>query len=99
MIARIWRGAVPLSKAEKYLHLMNTIALPEYRATQGNRGAWCLHHTELNQLHIQMLTFWEDVESIKRFAGEDYTKAKYYDFDPDYLIEMEPLVQHYAVSA
>jgi len=46
-----------------------------------------------------MLTFWEDEESIKRFAGEDYTKAKYYDFDPDYLIEMEPLDQHYEISA
>jgi hypothetical protein len=99
MIARIWHGAVPLSKAEKYLALMNTIALPEYRATQGNRGAWCLHRTESDQLHIQMFTFWEDVESIRRFAGEDYAKAKYYDFDPDYLIEMEPFVQHYEVSA
>ena len=46
MIARIWHGAVPLSNAEKYLALMNTIALPEYRSTQGNRGAWCLHRTE-----------------------------------------------------
>jgi hypothetical protein len=29
------------------------------------------------------------------FAGDDYTRARYYDFDSDYLIEMEPHVRHY----
>ena len=44
-----------------------------------------------------MLTFWEDAEAIKRFAGDDYSLAKYYDFDSDYLIEMEARVRHYEV--
>jgi hypothetical protein len=44
-----------------------------------------------------MLTFWEDTEAIKRFAGDDYSMAKYYDFDSDYLIEMEARVRHYEI--
>jgi hypothetical protein len=44
-----------------------------------------------------MLTFWEDVAAIKRFAGEDYHVAKYYDFDRSFLIELEPYVRHYAM--
>jgi hypothetical protein len=43
-----------------------------------------------------MLTFWDDVDAVKRFAGEDYETAKYYDFDRSFLIEMEPKVLHYA---
>ena len=78
---------------------MQTVALPEYQATQGNRGAWCLHRTEKDLTHFQMLTFWDDIDAIKRFAGEDYTRAKYYDFDPQYLIELEPNVQHYQIYA
>jgi hypothetical protein len=39
MIARIWHGVVPASKADEYLALMRRIALPEYLATPGNRGA------------------------------------------------------------
>jgi hypothetical protein len=35
MIARIWHGMVPISKAGEYLKLMQTIALREYRATRG----------------------------------------------------------------
>ena len=99
MIARLWHGAVPIAKSIEYLGLMQTVALPEYRATHGNRGAWCLHRTEIGLVHFQMLTFWEDVDAIKRFAGDDYTKAKYYEFDPEYLIELEPHVQHYEVHA
>jgi heme-degrading monooxygenase HmoA len=97
MIGRIWHGMVPVSKADEYLELMRRIALPEYLATRGNRGAWCLHRTEVAVTHFEMLTFWDDTEAIKRFAGDDCSMAKYYDFDSDYLIEMEPYVRHYEV--
>ena len=97
MIARIWRGMVPISKADEYLKLMQTIAVPDYRATRGNRGAWCLHRPEGAVTHFEMLTFWDDTDAIKLFAGNDYSLAKYYDFDSDYLIEMEARVRHYDV--
>ena len=42
-----------------------------------------------------MLTVWEDTDAIKRFAGVDYSMAKYYDFDCDYPIEMKARVRHY----
>ena len=99
MIARIWHGMVPISKADEYLDLMRRIALPEYLATRGNRGAWCLYRIEGEVAHFEMLTFWDDTDAIKRFAGDDYSMAKYYDFESDYLIEMEPHVRHYEVSS
>ena len=89
---------VPASKADGYLNLMRRIALPEYLATRGNCGAWCLYRTEADVTHFEMLTFWDDTDAIKRFAGDDYNLAKYYDFDPDYLLEMEAHVRHYEVA-
>jgi hypothetical protein len=88
---------VPASKGDEYLDLMRRIALPEYLATPGNCGAWCLHRREGDVAHFEMLTFWDDTDAIKRFAGDDYDRAKYYDFDSDYLIEMEARVRHYEV--
>jgi hypothetical protein len=88
---------VPISKADEYLGLMRSIALPEYLATLGNRGAWCLSRTEADVTHFEMMTFWDDTDAIKRFAGDDYSLAKYYDFDSDYLVEMETRVRHYDV--
>jgi heme-degrading monooxygenase HmoA len=97
MIARRWHGRVPAEKADEYLELMRTVGLPDYHSTEGNRGAWCLHRREGDVVHVEMLTFWEDEAAIRRFAGDDMTRAKYYDFDPDFLLEMEPLVTHFGV--
>jgi hypothetical protein len=46
-----------------------------------------------------MLTFWDDTDAIKPFAGDDFSMAKYYEFDSDYLIEKEAGVRHYEVSS
>lgn len=99
LIARRWHGRIPAGKAEEYLELMREIALPDYRSTDGNRGAWCLHRREGGVVHVEMFTLWEDQAAIRRFAGEDMTVAKYYDFDADFLLEMEPEANHFEVIA
>jgi hypothetical protein len=95
MIARIWKGAVPTAKAADYLDLMRSVSLPDYRAVEGNAGAWCLHRHDGDLTHITMLTFWTDMTAITRFAGSDPNVAKYYPFDPAFLIEMTPGVEHH----
>ena len=95
MIARRWHGRVPAEKAQAYIELMRTVGLPDYRSTAGNRGAWCLHRRDGDLVHVEMLTFWEDEAAIRRFAGADMARAKYYDFDPEFLLEMEPEVLHF----
>jgi hypothetical protein len=42
-----------------------------------------------------MITFWESEEAIRAFAGHDISVEKYYDFDKDFLIELEPCCAHY----
>jgi hypothetical protein len=86
---------VPTAKSDEYFKLMREIALPDYLAIPGNRGAWCLRRADGEVIHFEMLTFWDDTDAIKRFAGNDYEMAKYYDFDCNYLIKMEPRVVHF----
>jgi hypothetical protein len=42
IVTRIWRGATPAAKSDEYLKLMRTIALPDYRSTPANQGAYAL---------------------------------------------------------
>lgn len=95
MIARIWHGATDASKADEYLAYLNETGLPDYRATPGNRGAYVLRRVENGTAHFQTVSFWDSIESIKKFAGEDYERARYYDRDKDFLLEFEPAVAHY----
>ena len=75
MIARRWHGRVPAEKARDYLRLMKEVGLPDYRSTEGNRGAWCLHRREGDLVHVAMFTFGEDEAAIRRFAGADLLEA------------------------
>jgi hypothetical protein len=97
MIARHWHGRVPAALAADYLKLMAEVALPDYRATEGNLRAWCLHRAEGDIVHVEMVTLWRDEAAIRRFAGDDMTLARYYDFDSDFLLELETTVRHYEV--
>jgi len=97
MIARIWHGITPKSKADEYVEFLQRTGVKDYRATEGNIGAYVLRRIEGEQAHFLTLTFWDSVESIKKFAGEDYEKARYYPEDKDYLLEFEEKVAHYEV--
>jgi len=49
--------------------------------------------------HFTLLTYWENLEVIKNFAGEAYELAKYYPEDQEYLLKFEEKVTHYEVFA
>ena len=97
MIARIWHGVTPGSKAEQYLDYLNETGIPDYRATEGNQGVYVLRRIEGNRAHFLLLTLWESLDAIKRFAGPDFEKARYYPEDDEYLLERELTVDHYEV--
>lgn len=90
MVTRIWHGTTPVSKSDEYLTLMRTIAIPDYRSTPGNLGAYALRRIDGSIAHFMMITFWKSVEAMRAFAGDNISLAKYYDFDTDFLLELEP---------
>jgi heme-degrading monooxygenase HmoA len=93
----MWHGRVPTSKAQTYRAFQNERAIPDYQSVEGNINAYILEREEGEITHFITLTFWDDLEAIKGFAGEDAEKAKYYPEDKDYLLEFEPRVVHYEV--
>src|ERR1700732_71467 len=95
MTTRIWHGATPAIKSDEYLNLMRPIAIPDYRSTPGNKGAYALRRMEGDTAHFLMVTFWASEETIRAFAGDDISLAKYYDFDKDFLLELETCSTHY----
>jgi len=99
MIARIWHGVTLAAKAGDYVDFLKKTGLPDYTATPGNRGAFILRRIDGDRAHFLTLTFWESEQAIKKFAGEDIEKAKYYPDDAQFLLEFEPTVEHYEVMA
>jgi len=97
MIARIWHGITSKSKADEYAEYLNKTGVRDYQATKGNRAVHVLRRIEGEQAHFLVVTFWDSLEAIKDFAGEDVEKARYYPEDQDYLLAFEERVAHYEV--
>ena len=98
MIARAWHGVVPLQKADEYTEYLNKTGVPDYQNTPGNRGVYVLCRPEGGRMHYLLLTLWDSIDAIKRFAGEDYEQARYYPEDEHFLLELEYYVTHYDVK-
>jgi len=97
MIARKWHGMVHAEKADAYHAYLIKTGLKDYADIAGNRGVFLFKRINEGIAHFDTLTFWDNYEAIKRFAGEDYKKARYYPEDKDFLLEFEEYVTHYEV--
>ena len=97
MIVRMWHGRVPREKAEAYRKFLNSRAIPDYRSTPGNVGVYILERPAEDAVHFVTLTYWESLDAIRAFAGDEVSRAKYYPEDSEFLLEFEPEVAHYEV--
>jgi heme-degrading monooxygenase HmoA len=94
IITRIWHGITRAEKTDEYLEYIITTGVADYKNTAGNLGVEILRRIENDFCHFWTVTKWDSFESIKKFAGEDYEKARYYAEDEKYLLEFEPNVIH-----
>lgn len=97
MIARLWHGRVPTTKARAYLDYLNRSGLPDYRSMPGNRGVTVLQRAEGDITHFLLISQWDSWAAIATFAGEPVDRARYYPQDDDFLLERELTVVHYDV--
>ena len=99
MIARIWQGKTEKSKFRAYSEFLKKKAIPDYKKIPGMQGLSFLRAIRGEEAHFMLITYWQDLDSIRQFAGEDADKAKYYPEDKEFLLEFEERVQHYEVFA
>jgi heme-degrading monooxygenase HmoA len=97
MIARIWKGETPESKADQYFTFLKETGIKDYKETKGNQGVLVLRRIRKGRAEFFLLSLWESWDAIREFAGNEVEKAFYYPEDPEYLLSMEPEVEHYEV--
>lgn len=95
MIARIWHGVTPREKADEYVEYVGKTGIKDLQATPGNQGVFFLRRLSGDRADFLVLSLWESTDVIRKFAGEEIEKARYYPEDTDYLVKLEPNVEHY----
>jgi heme-degrading monooxygenase HmoA len=88
MIARLWTAKTSRANAPAYAaHLKNHV-LVALGTVDGYTGAKLLERETDAEVEILVITFWQSLESIKGFAGEDFEEAVVSD-------QVAPLLSHY----
>ncbi|MEU8237613.1 hypothetical protein AB0C07_05160 [Actinoplanes missouriensis] len=100
MIARMWRGWVATERVGDYVAYIEQTGLAAYRRTPGNRGAqmWTRDLGD-GRSEVTTLSWWESLDVIRGFAGDDIGQAVFYPEDDAFLIDRETTVTHHEVVA
>jgi len=95
MIVRIWRGWTRPEDADTYADYILGTGIVEYKETPGNQGAYIVSREDGARTEFLTISFWDDLESIVGFAGDDINRAVFYPEDDRYLVDRETTVSHY----
>jgi heme-degrading monooxygenase HmoA len=98
VIARTWRGWTRREDADTYVDYVRETGLKAYRATPGIRGAWALQRDGGDRTEIVTLSFWDSIDAVRAFAGDNVERAVFYPEDDRFLVEREVTVRHYRLQ-
>ena len=75
MILRMWKARSTTSRAGDYIRHATTVVFPKIRAIEGHRGEYLLRREAGDGVELVVLTLWDSMEAIRRFAGPEPNKA------------------------
>lgn len=71
MIARVWRGSAIRERADDYVEHLEQSVIPELQQIDGFRGIYLLRRNLSDGIEFVVMTLWESMEAIRKFAGEN----------------------------
>ena len=99
MIARHWRGWTSAENANGYEDFLKRKVIPGLRAISGYKGGYVLRKDGPEECEFVVINLFDSLESVKLFAGPEYTIAV---FEPEakaFLSRIENFATHYEVRA
>jgi heme-degrading monooxygenase HmoA len=98
VIARTWRGRTRAADGDRYAQYVSRTGLAGYRGTPGNRGALLLHRVDGESAEILTISFWDSLDDVRAFAGDDISRAVFYPEDDAYLVDRDEHADHWDVA-
>ena len=92
MIARSWDGLTPAGQADAYTEYIRRTGFKDLLATNGNRGVFLLRRREGEKTRFRVMSLWDSMDGIRRFAGDEPERARYYPDDARFLTALDPNV-------
>jgi heme-degrading monooxygenase HmoA len=75
MITRLWHGWTSRENADAYENYLRAYVLPGIHRVEGYRGAYLLRREDGAEIAFVTLTFFDSMDAVRAFAGDDYEVA------------------------
>jgi heme-degrading monooxygenase HmoA len=98
VITRMWRGWTRSGEADRYEQHYRSEVVETLRQVSGFRGARLLRRTIGEETEFVSLTFFDDLDAIRGFAGSDYETAVVAEEARKMLIRFDERVCHYETA-
>jgi len=95
VIARFWSARATAAGARAYAGHLRTHVLPAVKQVDGYAGAVLLEREVSAAVEILVITWWQSLDAIRRFAGPDPEEAVVADDAAALLTAFDPRVRHY----
>jgi heme-degrading monooxygenase HmoA len=99
MIARIWRGWCPATKAEDYERIYAAEITEQLQHIRGCRSAHLLRDSDGDEVMFTSILFFDGRDDVRAFAGEDPGKAVVVDDARAVLTRWDERAAHHEVVA
>ena len=97
-VARSWSARANPAGADAYLAHFRAAVLPALRETGGHHGALVLRRAEGDRVRITVLTLWESMVAVERFAGADVETAVVEPAARSVLTDFDARVEHFELA-
>ena len=98
MIVRTWHGCVPIAFGDAFASHLQKTGVEHAQRTPGNIGAFVKRMPFQNYEHFFLATYWDSIEAVKSFAGENNQLAVHYPDDDRFQLIADPYVFHHSVT-
>jgi heme-degrading monooxygenase HmoA len=98
MIARMWFGRTKAEDYDAYLAYLEESGVAELKRTSGNQGVMVVRRLDGDEAEFGVISFWDSLDEVKAFAGEDEDVARYFPDDERFLLEFTPRLKHFEVA-
>lgn len=95
MISRHWRGLVRKGKADDYIRHLDQETFPKLSGIAGFVRAYILRHELPAGTEFLIVTEWESLDAIQKFAGSDSEAAVVPAVAEAMMVEYDARVRHY----
>jgi heme-degrading monooxygenase HmoA len=97
MISRQWKGIAKPGRADNYIEHLKTETFPQIAKIPGFVNASIMTREIPQGTEFLVVTTWESIEAIRRFAGEDPEAAVVPAVVQEMMVEYDERVGHYEI--